>query len=446
MLLEKFHQIIRERQDAVLTNKIFLLTVSGGIDSVVLCDLFSKVDASFVIAHCNFQLRGAESERDEQFVRSLAEKYKKEIVVRRFDTEKYVAENKVSIQEAARTLRYDWFQQLVNDKVADIITTAHHADDNIETVVMNFFRGTGLKGLTGMALDNRIYRPLLSFRKQEILEYATLNKLNHVEDSSNASNKYTRNFFRNQLLPAIKEFFPAVEENILHNIERLTEVEFIYDEAIKIYKHKLVEVKGSEEHIPILKLQKTAPLKTIIWELIKDKDFTAAQVNEVVKLMEAGNGSYITSAFYRIIKNRKWLVITPKQPVDETTLIIIDNKPGTQIFENAGLIFEEVKTVADYKISTSPNIAQLDAGKIIFPLILRKWKQGDYFYPLGMRKKKKLSKFFIDQKLSITDKEKIWVLEMDKKIVWVIGLRIDDRFKIEPSTKIILKITSKTGS
>lgn len=441
-LLEKF--IHNVQQHAGYQNKVkLLLAVSGGVDSVVLCDLISKVGYNFSIAHCNFQLRGEESDGDESFVRDLAKKYDKEIFVERFETDKVASEKKISIQEAARNLRYGWFSRLAAEEMA-VITTAHHADDNIETVVMNFFRGTGLKGLTGMDSKFPVYRPLLPFRKQEILNYAKEDNLSYREDSSNASNKYTRNFFRNELLPSIKQVFPSVEENILHNIERLNEVEQVYERAIKEQKERLIEPKGNEEHIPILKLQKTFAFRTILWEILRERYFTSGQIDEVIKLMTADNGSYIASEFYRIIKNRKWLIISKRGEDESNTFFVIDPaEKDNWHFEKERLLFERIERSTDFKIPTSQNIACLDADKITFPLILRKWKQGDYFYPLGMRKKKKLSRFFIDQKLSRTAKEKVWVLEMNKKIIWVVGLRIDDRHKIEPSTKNVLTITSR---
>jgi tRNA(Ile)-lysidine synthase len=440
-LLQEFkrHLVI----DGLLNPPVKILAAtSGGVDSVVLCDLLYKSEIDFAIAHCNFQLRGEESERDEAFVRNIAVKYNAQILVKKFETERYAEEKKLSIQVAARDLRYDWFTQLMTESTGEkfrYTATAHHADDNIETVVMNFFRGTGLKGLIGMdVIFKGIVRPLLPFRKQDILEYAKENNLEYVEDSSNASSNYTRNYFRNELIPAVKKVFPGVEENILENINRLKEVELVYRQSIEEHKQNLIEQKGSEEHIPILKLKKGHPIRTIIWEIIKEKTFTAGQIDEVIKLMDASNGSYIQSDTHRIIKNRKWFIIAPIHNAD-THHVVIEQDDKEVIFANGLLKF---KVTSNHKPQTSNSIACLDADKIIFPLLLRKWKQGDYFYPLGMNKKKKLSKFFIDQKLSLTDKEKVWVVESDKRIVWVINHRIDDRFKIHPSTKNVLKITS----
>jgi tRNA(Ile)-lysidine synthase len=391
-------------------------------------------------------LRGDESERDELFVRNLAEKYNAELFVKKFETEKYAEEKKLSIQVAARDLRYDWFRQLMAESTLErlqVTATAHHADDNIETVVMNFFRGTGLKGLIGMdVVYEDIFRPLLPFRKKDLLRYAEENNLEYVEDSSNASNNYTRNYFRNELIPAISKVFPNVEENILENIVRFKEVEQVYRKSIDKQIESLVEQNGVEEHIPILKLQKSTSFRTILWEIIKEKHFTAGQVDEVIKLMDANNGSYIKSSSSRIIKNRKWLIITPDPSYREIQHIVIDKGDKiARLSYSEQLIFETISATTNLKPQSTNSVALIDADKLTFPLLLRKWKQGDYFYPLGMQKKKKLSKFFIDQKLSLSDKEKVWVLESDKKIVWVVNQRIDDRFKVLPSTKNLLKIT-----
>ena len=428
-----------------------LLAVSGGVDSVVLVDLIHKAGVNYRVAHCNFQLRGEESERDEQFVSTLAAKYGKELLVKRFNTKEYAAENKCSIQEAARDLRYSWFSEIINNWKTSThnspltthvyTTTAHHADDNIETLLMHFFRGTGIQGLTGIQpilKERRLIRPLLVFRKNELLEYAEANGLGFVEDSSNASDKYTRNYFRNQLIPQIKEVYPQVEENLLHNIQRFAEVAELYEQSVALQINKLVEPKKKEYHIPVLKWKKAAPLHTITWELIKPYGFTAAQTNEVVKLLDAENGSHIASSTHRIIRNRNWMIISPNA-VEHTQHILFDASEGDVVFENGALRFKNTNSES-FTIDNNASEAAIDLKYITFPLLLRKWKTGDYFYPLGMQKKKKISRFLIDLKLSKTEKEKVWVLESNKKIVWVIGYRIDDRFKITDHTKNILQV------
>ncbi|HVX50465.1 MAG TPA: tRNA lysidine(34) synthetase TilS [Chitinophagaceae bacterium] len=433
-----------------------LLAVSGGVDSVALADLFIRAGYHCVLLHCNFHLRGEESTRDEQFVTSLGDKYNVPVLVQHFDTEAWARQHKLSIQEAARKLRYRWFEEIVSNEALSIksntglaphvlrftaihLATAHHANDNIETLLINLFRGTGISGLHGIpATQAHIIRPLLFARRDEIMDYAVANGLHWVEDSSNASDKYTRNFIRHQVLPLAKEIFPNAEENLLQDIERFREAEELYNQAVTQYKKKLLQQKGNELHIPILKLQKSTPLQTIVWEIIKEFNFSAAQSPEVIKLMQAANGSQVTSSTHRIINNRGWLIIAPLQ-TQQAQHIVIEKGDNKIVFED-GTLHVDILPAANIYIATDASVAMFDAAHIRFPLILRKWKQGDYFYPLGMQKKKKLSRFFIDQKLSPPDKEKVWVLEINKKIAWVVGMRIDDRCKITSATQKICKV------
>lgn len=445
-LLKQFHEHYRQHLSTLFpADNKYILAVSGGVDSVVLVDLFVKINLDFVIAHCNFKLRGGESERDENFVKALALKHSKEIFVKHIDTKRYADENKISIQVAARDLRYNWFAELQStfkSQRSTVIVTAHHQNDNIETVLINFFRGTGIQGLTGIITfdkERKIVRPLLPFKKEELLQYATDNDLAFVEDSSNSTNKYTRNNFRNQIIPLLKQHFPAVEENLLNNIHRFNEVELLYDESVGRYKKSLTVLKGGEVHIPILKLKKVDALNTIIWELIKDFSFSAPQVNEVIKLLDSNNGSYIQSATHRIINNRNWIIITPLK-IEESQIFIIEKGVNKIEFGNNKIVIEQLQ-IPNFKPQTSNDIASLDLDSFEFPLVLRKWKLGDYFYPLGMTKKQKLSKFFINQKLSLIQKENVWVVESNKKIVWVVGYRIDNRFKITENTKAIMKLS-----
>lgn len=442
-------------KDCVSKNNLFqqkdrlLLAVSGGIDSVVLCELCKQANYSFIIAHCNFRLRGEESERDEQFVRDLGKRYKVEVLVKKFDTEKYAKQNKVSIQVAARELRYAWFNELLThnpypDSYQDItpnyLLTAHHLDDNIETMLMNLFKGTGISGLRGMLpKQGKIIRPLLFAKKEELAAFAREHELKWVEDSSNESAKYSRNYIRHQIVPLIEKIYPEAENNLADNLQRFRETEELYRQAIELHKQKLVEKNGNEFHIPVLKLKKTSPLHTIVYEIVKDFGFHTAQVNEIIGLMDSETGKYISSTSHRIIKNRTWLIIAPLATGKAGSILI---EAGIKDVPFAvGNLQLKTLTTHDSPLTTHNSIALLNVAEIKFPLLLRKWNQGDYFYPLGMKKKKKLARFFIDQKLSKTEKEKVWVLEMDKKIVWVVGHRIDERFKITDKTEKVLKIT-----
>jgi tRNA(Ile)-lysidine synthase len=442
-LLEKFKATVREK-NLFTTGDHLLLAVSGGVDSVVLCELCHQAGFPFSIAHCNFQLRGAESDRDETLVTNLSQKYGVEVLVKRFETEAYAIEQKLSIQEAARELRYDWFRDLI-DKTShedpfSHLLTAHHADDNNETLLMNFFRGTGLHGLTGIPeINGNIRRPLLSFTKEELMNFAREYQLPFAEDSSNQSSKYTRNFFRNELIPSISKVFPQVNQNLQDNISRLKETEKLYQYAVNDLKKKLCRYKGTEVHIPVKQLLQVNS-KALIYEIIREYGFGEKQVEELIKLTASDSGKYMDApgGGYRIIKHRHWLIISPA-PSLMTTTIAVNITDDTILFESGELKLKP----SDHNGQLPPaalNEAWLDSRQLTYPLILRKWKTGDYFYPLGMKKKKKLSRFFIDQKLSKTAKEKVWVLESNKRIAWVIGLRIDDRFKLSASTHTVLKL------
>ena len=446
-LLQAFKEYISS-EELFHPNEGLLLAVSGGIDSVVLCELCHQAGFHFVIAHCNFQLRAEESTRDEQFVRALAEKYQVQILVKHFDTAAIASSQKISIQVAARELRYAWFHEMIDqfagagqtdDKPLKLscILTAHHADDNTETMLMNFFRGTGIRGLRGiLPRHGELRRPLLSFQKEELQNFAGLNSLTWVEDSSNEQDKYSRNYFRHQVIPLVKNIFPETEKNLLDNAKRFREIGSLYEQAIASHKKKLLEKNGNEIRVPVLKLLKTEPLETVLYEILRDFNFSSRQVPEVISLLQSETGKYASSTTHRILKNRNWLLITPLTEIDNSVTVIDDgdekiNYPGGEL---------AIKKISSYKFSADTSIAFFDASAIRFPLIVRKWKKGDYFYPLGMKKKKKLARFLIDQKLSMADKEKVWVLEMNKKILWIIGMRIDERFKITDNTKQILSI------
>jgi tRNA(Ile)-lysidine synthase len=443
-LLQKFNAFILKNN--LFTKKdILLIAVSGGADSVVLCALCKQAGYNFAIAHCNFQLRGEESNRDENFVKALAIKYDAPIFIVHYETATYAAKEKLSIQEAARALRYSYFTDLIIAHNYTAILTAHHADDNVETVLMNFFKGTGIKGMRGILPKHKnIIRPLLFATRREIEIFATENNIDFVNDSSNKKNDYTRNYLRNELIPAVEKVYSEVSKNIVQNIERLADVEYLYNESITKIKKGLIEIKGKEIHIPVLKLAKTKPLQTVIYEIIKDFNFSASQVYDVEKLLVADSGKYISSPTHRILKNRNWLIISDIVFTLQNEFLLIEENDKEIIFEKGRVQVEKLSKIDT--IDINPAIASIDALDVHYPLLLRKWKQGDYFYPLGMDKKKKLSRFFIDMKLSLLEKENIWVLESDKKIIWVVGLRIDNRFKITSSTEYILKLSLTAAS
>ncbi|MBO9566220.1 MAG: tRNA lysidine(34) synthetase TilS [Niastella sp.] len=466
-LLKGFTGYINKENLFTIKDRL-LLAVSGGVDSAVLCALCHEAGYDFVIAHCNFRLRGEESERDEAFVSALGVQYGKEVLVKHFDTAVYAAERKVSIQVAARELRYAWFGELLNRQSAidnrqlepltgsinanilnlpfvAYIVTAHHLDDNVETVMMKFFKGTGVAGLRGiLPKQGKIVRPLLFARKEELTAFATAHQLSWVEDSSNAQDKYARNYLRHQVVPLLEGLYPEVISNLSDNIARFRDVEVLYQQAIEVHKKKLLEFKGNEVHIPVLKLKRAAPLPTLVYELAKPYGFSAAQTPEIIHLLDSESGRYVASASHRIIRNRNWLIIAPAV-AEAAKHVIVEEGDRVVQFAVGSLRLEAGGK--KYEVGTSGNdVAFIDMKELHYPLLLRPWKAGDYFYPLGMKKKKKVARFLIDQKVSKTDKENVWVLECNKRIVWVVGMRIDDRFKITDTSNTVIKIAFTPGA
>jgi len=425
-----------------------LIAVSGGADSACLCELCHRAGFSFTMVHCNFQLRGAESDRDEMFVRSRAEHYRVPVHLRRFDTAAYAEQRRVSLQVAARELRYAWFEELVQRERESLrsanpdstvwLLTAHHADDNIETVLINFFKGTGIRGLRGMlAKHHHLVRPLLFARRSEIDAFLSGNGIPFMEDSSNLTDNYTRNYFRHQVIPGIQKVFPGAEGNLLDNIERFADIETLYRQALERHRKKLLVFHEKEVHVPVLALSKTRPLATVVYEIVREYGFTPSQTGEVIHLLHAETGKQVVSPTHLIFRNRKWLIISPREPTHSANIMIMENEPVVR-FGGGRLEISRY----DYDPASGEggrDIAVLDSAHIVYPLLLRKWKRGDYFYPLGMNKKKKLSRFFIDNKLSLAEKERTWLLESDKRIIWILNHRIDDRFKITPSTRQVTR-------
>jgi tRNA(Ile)-lysidine synthase len=424
----------------------WLLPVSGGIDSVILVELCKQAKISFEILHCNFQLRAEESERDEAFVKQLAKQYQVVVTVQHFDTQKIANERGKGIQETARILRYEWFEQIRAERFLALgrscyIVTAHHADDNAETICMNFFKGTGIQGIKGILPKHQhIVRPLLFARKTELIEFMKQQTLQFVEDSSNLTDHYTRNFFRHKVLPLVEEVIPKANENVINNAVRFREIAQLYEQAVQWQLKKVILLKGNEVHIPVLKLLQLKPLNSLVWEIIKNYGFSHDQIEAVVSLAKSETGKYLQSATHRILKNRKWLIIGVIAAKDNQHWLIEAPEQLSLQF-TVGALQYKVLDLIQWKLDKSATVANIDLTQVHFPLILRRWKTGDYFYPLGMQKKKKISRFLIDQKLSLAEKEQVWVLESAQKIIlWVVGHRIDDRCKVIASTKNVLQI------
>ncbi len=438
-LLENFIAF-NERNKLAGRHKRVLLAISGGMDSVVLADLLQRAGYTFGIAHCNFGLRGDESDGDEQLVRSLAEQYKVPGYFKRFDTEVYATEHKLSIQVAARELRYAWFEQVRRENKFDFIATAHHLNDNIETILYNFIKGTGIRGLRGiLPKQQKIIRPLLFATREQIAAWQQEHKLIYREDSSNASDKYTRNKLRLQVLPLLKEINPALEETIGTRVELLHLVEDLYDKQIARQHKRLFLKRGNDIYIPLALLEKTTGAEHALFEYLKAYGFNATQVKELMESTAATPGKQWLAAQGRIIKDRRFYILSAYPAKQQSVLAL---QEGDTELHTEGLQLQvERKPNAEVQITADKNTVYLNADKLSFPLLLRRWKQGDYFYPFGMgMKKKKLKKFFTDQKIALHEKEQCWVMESDKKIVWLVGQRSDERFKVTPATKEVLVV------
>ncbi len=419
---------------------VFLIAVSGGMDSTVLSLLCHEAGLNIELAHCNFMLREQERERDEQFVRALATKWNVPLHVNRFNTAVFADENKLSTQEAARQLRYNWFHELTQARThLKWVLTAHHQDDNVETIAMHFFRGTGLKGLIGIPpRSGNVLRPLLTVSQHEILHYATTHHVDYVTDSSNLKEEYTRNYFRHTILPAIQEVFPSVKQNLLDNSRRFQQADCLVQIFVEQLRKKYLVQKQNEYYISVAQLQKFEHT-SLLYELLRPFGFTPGQVGEAATLLNARTGAQLEASAgeWRLIKNRKLLIIAPCLPLKDD-YIKVESFEEEVKFPGGVLSFFPAK--ASEIVFGKEEQIFISAQQLQFPLLLRKWKEGDYFYPLGMRKKKKVSRLLIDLKFSATEKERVWVLATGDKICWVVGIRLDDRFKVASQTHHVIRI------
>ena len=425
-----------------------LVACSGGVDSVVLVHLLKKAGYPFMILHCNFNLRGEESMRDELFVRQLASSLGVDLEVKSFDTKTAMETMGKGTQETARILRYSWFSEMVEQKhqpnKKTYLLTAHHGDDLAETMAMNFFRGTGIAGLHGIPeRSGTAIRPLLFARRSEILDYATGSTIQWVDDSSNLDDHYTRNLFRNIIFPEVQKVFPAATVNLMESAKRFTEIELLYRQRINELKAKLVQSIDGNICIAVNKLTQVDAIDTVMHEIFKEFGFGASQIPEIKKLFTASSGKYTQSSTHRVLRNRAWLLIDPLT-VEDNAIVLVEAGVSEVPVNGFLLSFSAVNSLVNP--DHDPGHAFVDARFIQYPLIVRKWKNGDYFYPLGMKKKKKVARFLTDLKLSKIEKENQWVIESNKKIIWVIGRRIDDRVKLTESSKSVLILNLKPKS
>lgn len=415
--------------------KKLILATSGGLDSMVLLHLFQQLNFEIAIAHCNFQLRGIESFGDQNFVQEYADTNKIPVFITQFDTIAFANDYKLSTQVAARELRYNWFYELLETKNYDFILTAHHADDNLETFLINLSRGTGLEGLTGIPQQNdKIVRPLLLFSRQEIEGYAKENSIKWREDSSNASDKYLRNKIRHHLVPILKELNPNFIASFQKTQSYLQESQDMVDDAAIMVYQQVAKEEGDTIHFDLKKLKQLPNFRSYLFQWLKEFGFTAWE--DIYDLAESQTGKKVYSSNYLLLKNRDFLILSPlNQSNVEEEFVIEENQADVNF--PIKLSFCKADDISNLSNTT----IFVDADKLKFPLVLRKWKEGDSFSPFGMNgKTKKVSKFFKDEKLSLIEKDTTWILCSDNQIIWIVGIRQDERFKIENTTQHILKI------
>ncbi len=416
-----------------------LLAVSGGLDSITLVHLCSQSKIDFGIAHCNFKLRGKDADEDAAFVQKLAQQYSVPFHTIDFKTAEIANTRKSSIQITARNLRYEWFEKIRLEYQYNLIATAHHANDSIETFLINFSRGTGLKGLLGIPKQNKyIIRPLLFALRQDLEKYVLKNGLSYREDSSNLEDKYIRNKVRLHLIPLLKELNPSFEKNALQTIQHLQENKaFIQEEFVKI-KKELFFIQNDIIKIDSNKLSTLKSKKLILFELLSPLGFNGQQCEQIINQPHQAGKTFFSTT-HRLLIDRIHYLISPIKKYPKKNYVLSKHLRHLEL-SKFSLKVELLQN--DLKYQPSKKIAYLDLGKLSFPLTLRRWQAGDFFHPIGMDgKKKKLKKYFSDLKLSLLEKESIWVLTSNKKICWVVGYRIDERFKITPNTKDTYKLT-----
>lgn len=439
-MLDKFISFIAE-QNLVSQQHKLLLAVSGGIDSVVMMRLFHKAKYKADIAHCNFRLRNNESDEDEFFVIKTAERLNLKCHTKKFDTTNYSKLNGLSIQMAARELRYNWFHELAEKHNYDRIAIAHNRDDMVETFLINLSRGTGIKGLTGIkSRDKKIIRPLLFATRGDIEEYARLNNIDFREDSSNIDIKYQRNLIRHKIIPLFEKINPSFRETIIKESSIFSSTSSIYDQAVKNIL-KTITIREKPNHI--LSIQKIKSLRLgpeVLYDLLYKYGFTFDTVQNIHSACDEESGKLFYSENYVLLKDRNTLIIEAIQNSDIPSSYLVE-KEIAQIDHPVKLKFSEGIRDEQFKISSSRKNISLDSDLLDFPLTLRRWEKGDYFYPLGMKNRKKLSDFFTDRKLTRLEKDKTWILASGEKILWIIGHQIDDRFKVTNKTTNLLYIS-----
>jgi len=416
-------------------NKPVLIGLSGGADSVALIAILVRLGYSCIAAHCNFHLRGEESDRDESFARRYAESLQVPFYKVDFDTIQYAEKNRLSIEMAARDLRYRWFEELRCQLNVQAIAVAHHQDDSVETMLMNMIRGTGIRGVAGIAPKNGyIVRPLLSVSRKDIIDWLDDQQLAYVTDSTNLSDEYTRNFIRLRVFPLLEEINPSVRLSMARTAENLSATEAIYLNAIEEARK---EVWGLDGCLSIPALMKYPAVETILYELLKPYGFTRMVSGDVFLALSKESGRVFYSPTHRLIKDRDSLIVTPITQPEDVSYTLSEEGVCTGPIE---LSCSKAVFNTGFRLERDRTIAYFDYDKLYFPLTLRRWRDGDWFIPFGMRGRKKVSDYFSDHKFSRVKKEQTWLLCSGEDIIWIVGERSDNRYRIKNDTKQVLTI------
>ncbi len=440
-VISKLLQYIEDNELFSAADRI-LVAVSGGPDSTALAHMLKKAGFNIAIAHFNFKLRGKDSDLDQQFVKDLAQKLNVQFFTTSANTRQFAQDNKLSIEMAARQLRYKWFEQLAEEHQFTKIATAHTADDNVETILLNLARGTGIRGIVGIPEKNgKIVRPLLFAFKKEILEYCKAHNLDFRIDHTNFETEFTRNKIRHLIIPEFEKINPSFKKNVLRTAANLHQIWQIADEEILRLKQEITTEQGNVISVDINKLRTNKHSKIILFEILRNYDFSPEQIAEIHQSLDKQTGTKFLSKNYIAVLDRGKLIISKKVTFIHNKLIINNLNKRLYQFNDKKFQFRILKK-NEIKLKVPPNTGQFDAEKISLPLTIRFWKFGDWFIPLGMQGKRKLSDFLKDQKLNLIEKQSVCVLEDGKgRIVWVMGYRIDNRFKITDKTETVLQIT-----
>ncbi len=431
-MIEKVRSYIKENRLLKPDDRV-IVGLSGGMDSMTLIDVLLSLGYNCMAVHCNFHLRGEESERDAAFVEQWCESAKVGLVSVDFDTYRYAAEHKISIEMAARELRYKWFEDIRKEHHADAIAVAHHRDDLAETVLLNLIRGTGIRGLSGISpKNNSIVRPLLGISRDEIEAYVDERKLPFIFDSSNSDDAFVRNFLRLNVIPLLEKINPSVKNSIYRTAQHVGEARKIYDFYVENQKKAIF----AGNRINIDKLKTTLSPATMLFEILSPFGFNASVIEDICQCLDSIPGKVFYSNDYRLIKDRKDLILDKISDENFSQREYAIDKVSQEITDPIRLKISFLS--GNITINKDARFLYADADKLSFPLTLRKWQPGDWFIPFGMKGRKKLSDFFTDRKFSLPDKENAWVLTSDEDIVWVVGERSDDRFKITESTENVL--------